>query len=270
MKLLRFTLCVPIWVGIMLLIAGCAIQPPAPVVTLLHSQSHLSVLTLPSTVGDNSLRRIFHDGDKTVSVDVLADDRHHVEQLIETALKQTLAQSHLPMLSAATFIRVGGDMNAMAIGQPLDAADLTALQTQHPADAYLRVQVTDYGETPKSWESAYITFEVVTTVAIAGLLYTRTVTRPLAVAYVGEEGVEEFSEGYTGLWLINRLSRPVRIDIDLVDGSTGAVLWHDSETGMDDWHWRNLWHMDNGTRDILITNSTDDAVKALVNELDDR
>lgn len=269
MKLLRFTACAPIWVGILLLFAGCATQPPAPVVTLLHSQSHLSVLNLPSTVGDDSLRRIFHDGDKTVSVDTLADDRRHVERLVEAAFKQSLARSHLPILSAATFARIG-DMNAMTIGQPVDAADLTALQAQYPADAYLRVQVTDYGETPVSWESAYITFEVVTTVAIAGLLYTHTVTRPLAVAYVAEEGVEEFSEGYAGFWLINRLSRPVRIEIDLVDGRTGAVLWHDSETGMDDWHWRNLWHMNNGTRDILITNSTGNAVKALVNELGDR
>lgn len=269
MKLHRFTLCAPIWAGVLLLPAGCAIQPPAPVVTLLHSQSHLSVLNLPSTVGDNSLRRIFHDGDKTVSVDILADDRRHVEQLVETALKQTLAQSHLPMLSGATFIPID-DMSAMTLGQPVDAADLTVLQARHPADAYLRVQVTDYGETPTSWESAYITFEVVTTVAIAGLLYTHTVTRPLAVAYVAQEGVEEFSEGYAGFWLINRLSRPVRIEIDLVDGRTGAVLWHDSETGMDDWHWHNLWHMDEATRDSLISNSTGNAVKALANELGDQ
>lgn len=70
--------------------------------------------------------------------------------------------------------------------------------------------------------------------------------------------------------MINRLSRPVRIEVDLVDGRTGVVLWHDSETGMDDWHWHNLWRMDDVTRDSLITNSTDNAVNKLIEELDDR
>lgn len=47
-----------------------------------------------------------------------------------------------------------------------------------------------------------------------------------------EEGIEEYSEGYAGWWLLNRLSRPVRIEADLIDGKTGAVLWHDSDTGL--------------------------------------
>ena len=186
-----------------------------------------------------------------------------------TALKQALAQSGLPALSTATITRID-DVKAMAIGEPVDAAGLAALQVQHPADAYLRVQVTDYGETPRAWKSAYVTFEVVSTVAVAGLLYTHTVTRALAGAYVVEEGVEEYSEGYAGFWLVNRLSSPVRIDVDLVDGNTGAVLWHDSETGMDDWHWGHLWHMDDATRGVLLKNSTDKAVKELVEELEGR
>lgn len=247
-------------------LAGCASQPPAPVVSLLHSTSHLDVLEYPSTVEDDSLGRLFHPKEKKLSPDILATDRQRMEQQIDAALKQAFAQAELPGLSAATFTPLS-DMQGMAIGQPLDPAALSALQAKYPAAVYLRVQVTDYGQTPRSWKSAYVTFEVTTTLAIGALLYTRTVTRPLAVAYLAQEGVEEFGEGYAGFWLVNRLSRPVRIDADLVDGATGKVLWHDTETGLASWRWGNVWHMDDATRDSLLQTSSDKAMTGLVNEL---
>lgn len=159
------------------------------------------------------------------------------------------------------------DAQDLTIGQPVSSADLAALQAKHPADAYLRIQVTDYGQTPQSWKGAYVGFEVVTTLAIGAWLYVHTATRVLAAPYLVEESVEEFSEGYAGFWLLNRLSRPVRIDADLVDGKTGKVLWHDSETGLADWHWANVWHMNAVTQDQLLQISTDHAMADLVNAL---
>ena len=98
--------------------------------------------------------------------------------------------------------------------------------------------------------------------AIAGGLYLHKFTRPLAGAYLLEEGIEEFSEGYAGFWALNRLSRPVRIEADLVDAQTGKVLWHNAHTGLAGWHWRNLRHMDEATRDQLLGASINKAVSA--------
>lgn len=248
-------------------LAGCALQPVAPVVTVLHPASHLSVLELPSMVDDDSLKGVFHPDEKSVSADVLAKDRISLEQQVDAALKQALAQAATQPLRTAGVASIG-NTPPMSIGQPLDSASLSVLQTQHPADAYLRVQITDFGRTPKSWKTAYITFEVVTTAAIGALLYVHKTTRALAGVYLIQEGVEEFGEGYGGFWLVNRLSRPVRMEADLVDGKTGAVLWHDSETGMAGWQWGHLWHMDDATRHDLITISTERMVNDLVNELE--
>lgn len=241
-------------------------QPPAPAVAYLHPDSRLQILELPATVEDDSLHRLFHSEEQEVPAEVLAADRKQLEQLGRDALSQALARSGTPPLSGAAIAALS-DTQSMTIGQPMDPAGLAALQGRYPADAYLRVRITDYGQTPKSWKSAYITFEVTTTLGIGALLYTRTITRPLAIAYVAEEGIEEFSEGYAGFRLLNRLSRPVRIDADLVDGVSGKVLWHDTETGLAGWHWKNVWHMGDATRDLLLKTSAEKAVTALVQEL---
>lgn len=253
-----------ITLGVVLLLAGCATQPISAYVP---PTSRLTVLDLPPSISDNSLQRTFHPQTKQISTEALASDRQQIEQQVEADLKQALAKAGLPLLAEASIVSTDNPKLAQ-VGQPLDAATLTELQAKHPADVYLRVKVTDFGETPKSWEGAYIGFEVVTTLAIAGALYVHTVTRPLAGAYLVEESVEEFSEGYAGFWLLNRISRPVRIEADLVDGKTGAVLWHDNETGLADWHWDHVWHMDDTTRDRLLTESTDHAVKDLVQVLE--
>lgn len=249
------------------LLVGCATQPIAPAVTILHPASRLQVLQLPPSVTNNSLRRLFHAGAKeNISAQTFTADRQHVAQLVDGALRQALTQAQEAPLTTAAVTSLD-DAQGLTIGQPVSSADLAALQAKYPADAYLRIQVTDYGQTPQSWEGAYVGFEVVTTLAIGAWLYVHTATRVLTAPYLVEESVEEFSEGYAGFWLLNRMSRPVRIDADLVDGKTGKVLWHDAETGLADWHWANVWHMNAPTQDQLLEISTDHAMKDLVNEL---
>ncbi len=252
---------------VLVLFAGCAVQPVTPTLTILHPASSLDVLELPPTVADDSLRRLFHGGNEKVPAEALAADRRQLEQLVDAALKQALARAARPPLATATITPLN-DAAGMTIGQPMNATSLAAQQARFPADAYLRIQATDYGQTPKSWKGAYIGFEVVTTLAIGAWFYTHTVTRALTVPYLAEESVEEFSEGYAGFWLLNRMSRPVRIEADLVDGATGEVLWHDTETGLADWHWKDVWHMDDAMRDKLLKESTDKAMMDLVNELE--
>lgn len=256
--------------GALAMLVGCAAQPVAPAVAILHPAARLQVLELPPSVTDASLRRLFHAGTKEkIPAETLAADRQHVAQLVDGALQQALTHATDTPLTSATVTSLD-DAQDLAIGQPVSSADLAALQATHPADAYLLVQVTDYGQTPQSWKGAYVGFEVVTTLAIGAWLYVHTATRVLVAPYLAQESIEEFSEGYAGFWLLNRLSRPVRIEADLVDGKTGKVLWHDSETGLADWHWANVWHMNAVTQDQLLQISTDHAMADLMNALESK
>ena len=250
------------------LLAGCASAPPA--LYSLRPDSHLAVLQLPASVDDRELLRVLHAGQEDVPALALVQDRTDLQRAIDTDLSQAFARSPDPILASADFIAFPSEWRDMVIGQPLDAATLAQLRAQHPADAYLRLRVTDYGQTPDKWKSAYVTFEVATTVAIGGLLYIHKSTRPLAALYLLQEGVEEYSEGYAGWWLFNRLSRPVRIEADLIDGRSGAMLWQGSDTGMAGWQWGHLWHMDDTTRRALLQISTDKAVRRLSDELGGR
>lgn len=186
---------------------------------------------LSPTVQDRSLRRVLHRRHEEVNADALAADRRRINQDLETTLRESLG----------------------CVGSP---------ESSHAADVYLRLRVTDYGETPRRWAGAYVTFEVVSTLAIAAGFYVHAVTRPVAGAYLLEESIEEFSEGYAGFWALNRLSRPVRIEADLIDGPSGRVLWRGAHTGLAHWRWRNLRHMDDAVRDTLLAVSMRKAVKA--------
>ena len=236
----------------MTLSAGCAVQPPIPRETV----RRLAVIEVQPSIGDRALRRVLHDGEKHVAPETLAADRIR----INAAYAKTLAANL--RCSAALEIITGADFPAASeMGSALDNATLAKLQELHPADAYLRVRVTDYGETPRRWEGAYVTFEVVTTLGIAAALYAHKVTRAVAGAYLLEESIEEFSEGYAGFWALNRLSRPVRIETDMLDGRTGQVVGRETHVGLASWRWRNLWHMNDGIRDQLLDASMRRALK---------
>ncbi|MGH8134106.1 MAG: hypothetical protein ACRETG_05370 [Steroidobacteraceae bacterium] len=244
--------------GVLALTAGCATQPPIPR-TLAH---HLVVLELPPTVGDRSLRRVLHGKHEQVTPAVLAADRQRINATLTTTLAQSLQCVASPSRSLAIEIIASDDApDATMMGHALDSATLRTLQASHPADAYLRLKVTDYGETPRRWKGAYVAFEVVATLAIAAVLYVHKVTRAVAGAYIVEESVEEFSEGYAGFWVFNRLSRPVRIEADMLDGQTGELLGREAHVGLASWRWRHLWHMDNATRDGLLDTSMHKALQ---------
>ncbi|HSN18339.1 MAG TPA: hypothetical protein VLV87_09010 [Gammaproteobacteria bacterium] len=255
----------PCGLAALALLAGCATAPEAT--DSLQPGAHLAVLQLATSVSDAQLRRVLHSDRKDVASGTLESDRTTLEQSMDMALQQAFSQSADPILVSARFVPPGPVAWPMTIGEPLDAATLARLQAAHPADAYLRLRVTDYGQTPGKWKSAYISFEVATTLAIGGLLYVHKATRPLAGIYLLQEGIEEYSEGYAGWWLFNRLSRPVRIEADLIDGKSGAVLWSGSDTGMAAWTWHHLWHVDDVTRHELLKVSTAKAAKDLVVDL---
>lgn len=101
-------------------------------------------------------------------------------------------------------------------------------------DDLLRFRITDYGITPKAWLGAYVTFEVVSTLAIFGIAYAYPKTRAIAGVYLVEETAEELLEGYAGFWALNEVCRPVRIEAEWVSLHSGAVVWKGSATGLSD------------------------------------
>ncbi len=256
----------PSWSLVLLSVtaAGCATERAGPPV----KHDHIVVLELPPTPSERSLRRVLHGKRENVIAATLAADRDHINQALDEDLRRSLpaAVHTLTRIDFVPFDQPG----ASAIGRPIEGAALPRLESSLPADSYLRIRVTDYGETPRRWEAAYIGFEVVSTLAIAGALYVHKLTRPVAAAYLAEESVEEISEGYAGFWTLNRLSRPVRIEADMVDGLTGRILWREAHTGLARWRWRNLRHMDDTARDALLEASLGRAVEAFAKSLGQR
>ncbi len=246
-------------IGALLLVA-CASQPlQAPAC----HPGRLMVLQLEPTVPAASLRRVLHQQEQA-HPDAVTADRQKMDPSVSAWWPAALSQAGLQMAGQA---RAPASMAAQPIGRPVAVQVLGTLQRLYPADVYLRWRVTDYGETPVRWEGAYVGFEVVSTLAIAGAFYAHKLTRPLAGIYLIEEGAEEFSEAYAGFWALNRLSRPVRIEADLVDAHTGTIVWHDQATGMARWRWEHLWQMNDSTQAALLNSSARKATFTIVGDL---
>ncbi len=118
--------------------------------------------------------------------------------------------------------------------EPLTPGVLAALRDTSNADALLRFGISDYGRTPKEWRNAVITFEVVSTLGIAAVAYARPATRSLAGVYLAQETVEETVEEYSGLWALDEVYRPVRVEVEMIDLHTGRRVWADTQTGFSD------------------------------------
>lgn len=232
---------------------GCATQE-SNVGASISAGEPFEVLVLPPSTPEQALRHVLHNRKEVISSASLAADRERIDQALETALHDVHLRAVL----------IGPER--VGIGEPIDPDTLSKLRARGFTGPYLRLCVSDYGETPRRWKAVYIGFEVVSTLAIAGALALHRTTRAVAGAYVLEEGVEELSEGYAGFWLLNRLSRPVRIEADLVDGRSGLVLRHTAYTGLARWRWRNVWHMDQARRDELLTESLRKAVWAVTGQ----
>lgn len=236
-------------------LAGCTTQATLP------ACARVAVLELPPTPKDGSLRRVLYKEDEKPSAEALTADRERIRAALHAAVPPALAEAgFVPSI-------IVPETSSTPMGRPLDAAALASLQAEHPADAYMRLTITDYGETPERWKGAYITFEVVSTVAIAGALLLDRATKPVAGIYFAEESAEELGEGYAGFWTLNRLSRPVRVQADLIDGHSGKVLWQGSDTGLSRWTWGHLWRMNPATRDALLANSLQKATHELAQRM---
>jgi len=138
------------------------------------------------------------------------------------------------------------------------------------ADAVLRYRITDYGLTPHAWRNGYIAFEVTTTLVLAAIIaYSgSTVAKGAAGAYLIQEALEETAEGYAGFWALNEVSRPVRIEAELIRLNPVSTVWKTSDTGLSDVKLSRLTRkVGSAERDGQLEQSTDDAVKDIVSAL---
>ncbi|MDE2623593.1 MAG: hypothetical protein KGM83_10435 [Betaproteobacteria bacterium] len=250
------------WPCVLALLSGCASTPLPLASAPADPATRLVLLELPPTVAPQTLQRLYgKDDDHALDEPALARLRQDIQQRFDIDLQAALKEAGL----ALSVTRLP-DTAGLAVGQPVAQPALQALQAAHPARYYLRLSVSDFGETPRSWMDSYVIFEVTTTGAITAWLYSNPPTRALAGVYLAQETLEEVAEGYSGFWLVNRLSRPVRIGEDLV-GRDGQVLWQGSETGQADWRWTNLWHMDEARRQALLDASLQRAARKVAQAL---
>lgn len=153
---------------------------------------------------------------------------------------------------------------------PQDEADRIRKSTG--ADALLRFDITDYGLTPLSWRNGYITFEVTSTLALATVIaYSgSTVAKAAAGAYLVQEAAEETAEAYAGFWALDVVSRPVRIEAELIRLNPVTTAWNTSDTGLAEVKLSRLTRkVEADERDRQLDQATDDAVNDVVSDLSD-
>ncbi len=231
----------------------------------------------PITIDPGRLQKVLAPDIKpklSVSEEPISQGVQHAQEHALAAVESALTkQSKLIVVTPPTeekqFInKIQGHGFDTAISQ--DEAD--RIQATTGADALLRFDITDYGLTPKSWRKGYITFEVTTTLALAAVIaYSgTTVAKAAAGAYLAQEAVEETAEAYAGFWALDVVSRPVRIEAELIRLNPVTTVWKASDTGLSDVRLSRLTRkVGPDERDRQLDQATDYAVKVVVSDFSD-
>jgi hypothetical protein len=153
---------------------------------------------------------------------------------------------------------------------PLTQAEADRLRATTGAGALLRFRITDYGLTPESWRAGYVTFEVVSTLAIAGLIayHGTAAAKAAAGAYLTQETIEETAEYYAGLGALDVGWRPVRMEAELERLNPVATVWKGSATGLSDTSLSRIFgKVPSAERDAQLDQATRHAVDDLLSDL---
>ena len=233
------------------------------------------VMQSPNSIDPNKLQKVLAPDVKTelsVSDEPIAHGVKHAEEYASTVMDSALTKQPglivvSPPADEKQFINtVQGRDFETAISQ----AEANHIQTITGADALLRFDITDYGLTPRSWRTGYITFEVTTTLALAAIIaYSgSTVAKAAAGAYLVQETVEETAETYAGFWALDKVCRPVRIEAKLIRLNPVATVWSYSDTGLSDVRFSRLTRkIGSAERARQMDEATDYAVTDIVSEL---
>ncbi len=260
-------------------LGGCATAPG-----LQFEQAHkhdpmkILVMQSPMKIQPARLQKVFAPDTKqklTITAPPIAQGISHSRHYTLTMMNTDLAKH--PRLIAVTpstaakplFDRIQKTAYSSIPAQ----ADAKQLQIATGADAILRFNISDYGLTPTSWRSGYITFEVVTTLAITAAIASigTSVAKGTAGAYLAQETVEETAEGYAGFWALDVVCRPVRVEAELIQLNPVKTVWTDSDTGLADIRLSRLFRkIPLQERNMQLDQSSDYAVNELISELSDK
>jgi hypothetical protein len=256
-------------------LGGCATTPNVLQQPNLRPPIKMLVMESPISIDPDRLQSVLAPDVKPktpVSDELLSQGINHAEEYALASMQSALdQQTELEVVTppaqaseAITQIRTKGFSSAIT----QDEADL--LQKTTGADALLRFGITDYGLTPRAWRKGYITFEVAATLAIAAIIaYSgSTVAKAAAGTYLIQETAEETAEAYAGFWALDVVSRPVRIEAELVQLNPVATIWEASHTGLSETSLSRLTRkVSSAERSKQLDQSTDDSIHEVVSDL---
>ena len=243
------------------------------------TQKPLKILIMqsPMTIDPGRLQKVFAPNIKrnlSVSEEPIEKGVSHAQKFASDAMATALSKQPdvivvtPPEYEQRYFDEMRNQSLATTISQ--GAADSITRTTR--ADALLKFQITDYGLTPQAWRTGYITFEVTSTLAFAGIIAYAgsTVAKAAAGTYLVQEGIEETAESYAGFWALDVECRPVRIEAELVRLNPVKMVWSTSDTGLAD---VKLSHLTSKVSPSELNNqlnqSTEYAIKEIVSTLSD-
>jgi hypothetical protein len=153
---------------------------------------------------------------------------HSAALLADASLR---ARGFIPVTTSAVQPpEIGKDTPAQPDGVSIPIEILQKIHATSGADAVFRFRITDLGTMPDidmNWITAG-TIAFVTGVTV--VTYANPATHKLIGAYLASEVVQEGTEAYLGYSLIDHYYRFVRVEAELIDVSTGKIIWQDAST----------------------------------------
>lgn len=259
------------------LLAACATDRDVIPLEQSHMNAPVRVLVLesPMSVGPGRLGAVFapdtKPGSQAVAGPIVRGEAHAREFALVTMDSALGKLSKVELVkSPAQASKPFRDAERKNFESPVTQHEADELAVATGADALLRFRITDYGLTPRSWRKGYITFEVASTLAIAGLVaYSgTTAAKAAAGAYLAQETIEETAEAYAGFGALNVVWRPVRVEAELERLNPAATVWKGSETGLSEAKLSRLVRkVPSAERDSQLDQATSHAVDDLVSDL---
>lgn len=256
-------------------LSGCATTTMQLARSPLERPIKVLVLQKPMTINPENLQKVLAPNIKqslTISDEPLAQgvtlaQDHVLGKMGAELAKQSNTAVVVPPAGAQPLL---DKLRSKPLEASITQEEADSIQRTTGADALLKFQITDYGLTPQSWKKGYITFEVVTTLAIAAAIYYTgyNVAKAAAGAYLIQETAEETAEAYTGFWALNVIYRPVRIKAELIQLHPVVTVWKGRDTGMSNRRLSRLTEKVSPSEvKQQLNQSSDDAVKTIVGAL---
>ncbi len=261
-------------ITVALVFGGCATNPGMKLLVQSHHDKPIKVLLseVPLNIEQSRLQAVFMSDKKSQSKAAISSGTERA-QLNAFELMKTMLEKQRSFVVISVPVAAKGNVDNILkrdLDHPLSQTEADAIHEATGADALLRFRITDYGLTPKSWRDGYIAFEVTSTLAIAGAIaYTgSTAAHAAAGGYLAQEAVEETTEAYAGFWGLDVVTRPVRLEAELIRLHPVETVWETDETGMSDIKISRVTRsVPVSERDMQLEQSTNHAVNDISTDL---